>query len=156
MTSPARAQLVTELLFQRESQRSDLLNENVTDTLLIQMLISLADLYKPKDGEKILVTSVYSDHSPDGDLGPHGHHPDSGPGFAVDVAPSLDGWVGLMLAIAACPYVWTAGLGGPAAKAGESVVHWPKDGKFVLFMDNDSPHIHLQSANGSGSGLRTS
>lgn len=157
MTEWDRNQLVGYLEFQRDSQRTDLLNPHLTDTLVIQMLDDIVQRYPryPEATEYILVTSAYSDHAPDSDLGPHGHHPASGPGFAVDIAPSGDDWLGILKALAASPYVWSVGLGGVIAQEDRSKVTWPTDGKFIVFDDNNSPHIHVQAANWAGSGRRT-
>jgi len=151
--NPTRIELAKHLTFQKASQKSDLLNKDFVDTLVVQMVIDLRERF----GEQILVTSLYSDHDPDGNLGPHGHHPRptyDTPGLSIDLWPENNDHEALIKAIYESPYVWTFGAGGDTVKGFVAKMPPPQDGKFVYFPDNDQDHYHLQAANANGSGVR--
>lgn len=78
MSLEARHSLVNRLVFQRESQRDDLLNMNLTQTQLIALLLDLVN-----EGHHIEITAVRSDHSDDAYLGFHCH----AHGFCADLWP---------------------------------------------------------------------
>lgn len=148
MSAQERQTLVDRLHFTNASQRSDLLDEALTDTNLIAGLQYLVD-HCPKG---ILITAVRNDH-PTFDGGPDGHGHNAGK--AVDywtASPNDADVVEVVCASARNPYWWTVGLGG-SAKPYQSYVTWPQ-APFVFFLDNDSDHVHSQCANSNGEGLR--
>ncbi len=149
MSLQAREELAGLLHFSDSTQKPDLLNENKTNSLLIEMMLDVAHrCQKP-----ILVTALTTDHPTfDGGPGTHGHTQ----GFA------FDGWtdtgndadiVYLLKALASSPYVWTVGAGG-SAKNYTGGVSWPNDGKFIFFDDNNQDHVHAQAGNPNGEGQR--
>ncbi len=77
MSAQARKALVSHpgLVFQRSSQRDDLLDPNKTQTELIALLLELLS-----HGHSIELTAVRSDHHDDHCLGRHSHSN----GFAAD------------------------------------------------------------------------
>lgn len=131
-----RDAICAELTFQKESQKSDLLDPSITTETLLTFL---SELLSRRDGiwkGKLVVTSVKSDHDDDG---PNGHFG----GNALDFAAIQDDANGHLIADAqACedargiglsPYYWNyvPALGGfnEASK---------------LFADQGGQHIHVQ------------
>ncbi|MHB1798056.1 MAG: hypothetical protein ACYCUI_07090 [Vulcanimicrobiaceae bacterium] len=147
MSAEARAALVASpnTIFQADSQRADLLDENVTQTTLIALLGELVAA-----GHIIEFTAVKSDHHDDTALGQHCHFN----GFCADCWPLASTSPGDYLAAshprftsfiadaAASTYRWQIGLAGSAwtgnaiAAAGVTVFH-----------DDGADHVHL-GANG--------
>src|SRR5579884_886552 len=76
--------------------KSDMTNPAATNDNIVRALdVITAPPGKPGyekigKGRKIIVTSAHSDHHDDGNLGPHGHNPHGGPGWAVDFVPQDD------------------------------------------------------------------
>lgn len=148
MSLEARQKLVTQLKFTDDSQRSDLLDPTITSTFLVELIQSIAN-HCPKG---LLLTAVRTDH-PTYDGGPDGHGHNAGKAVDLWTASSNDDDIlEVIQAVAHSPYVWTCGLGG-SAKRFSSYVTWPAN-PFVFFLDNDTDHIHIQSANMFGQGLR--
>lgn len=155
MSDAVRENLAVKLQFADAAGRNDILDPAMTDTWLVALLQDLSN----RCVDPILVTSVRSDHADDSALGEHGH----ARGWAADLWIADWKSVGdaritdLLIAIAACPYVWTVGLGGMAREydTPTSAIAWPVDGKFVVFDDNDQDHVHVQAGNGAGEGKRT-
>ena len=144
-----RQALVDRLHFTDDSQRSDLLNPALTDENLILAL----EFMVPLCLKGVLITAVRSDH-PTYDGGPTGHGHNGGK--AIDfwtASPDDTDVVEVVVAAARTPYFWTVGLGG-SAKQFVSYVTWPEQPPFVLFMDNNTDHLHAQCANVNGEGLR--
>jgi len=145
MSIEARQALVDSgrLFFQRDSQRADLLDPNVTRTELIALLSYLVD-----KGHHLELTAVKSDHHDDSDLAPSGvgthwcgwaadFWPLTGPkpGAYVDaVTQTFRDFLG---DLAGAPYRLQTGLGGSAnlpenlAAAGDA-----------SFSDGDEDHVH--------------
>lgn len=143
MSQQAREWVVSQLAFQRDSEKADLLDESLTNTDLIGALTIAARTF---GGGAILVTSVRTDHGDDSHLGPHGHSE----GFAVDVWPQGAGgpiFVGEL--IHNNPFVTKIGLGGAAQGWIEDAVWAGRDviviNGTVIFRDNSTPHVHIQT-----------
>lgn len=141
MSTQAR-QLVansSKIRFTASDQRDDLLNPQRTNTYLVAMLQwQLDNLWLP-----VLVLSLRAGRS-------SGMH---SVGCAVDLYPA--NWqtgekqtcVDLMTALAKNPFCQGVGLGG-VTKNWKQDVAWPSESVgFVLFMDNDSDHLHASCAN---------
>lgn len=138
MSTAAREALVARLHFTDDSQRSDLLDDTITNTYLIALLQDLVS-----GPEAIEILAVRSDHpTPDG---PWAH---SG-GMAVDLYPL--NWEGreetacksVLRSLAESKYCEAIGLGGVTQA-------WapPSPSSFcVVFNDNDADHIHTGCAN---------
>ncbi len=147
MSAQARAALVDspKTLFQTDSQRADLLDENATQTTLIALLSELIG-----KGHIIEFTAVKSDHDDDSNLGRHCHYY----GFCADCWPLSSATPGAYLDAtdsrftqfvadaAASRYRWQIGLAGSA---------WTADaiaaGGATVFQDAGADHVHL-GANG--------
>jgi hypothetical protein len=141
-STPAREAVVSRLTFLDEYGRADLLDPARTTTQLIEALACVLD-HCPRP---IMVTSVRTDHRPDGP-GRHSHNPG---GDAIDVVPA-DRSVGdaafgeLLAAVAAAAragLVQQCGLGGVAKNWNPG--GWPP--AFDLFDDNDQDHVHFSAA----------
>jgi hypothetical protein len=78
MSLAARAELCAKLIFQDESQKSDLMNPEVTQTQLIALLLDIVG-----KGHTLEITAVKSDHHDDSALGLHCHFN----GYAADCWP---------------------------------------------------------------------
>lgn len=154
MSTSTREALVARLHFNDSQARADLLDEHVTDTLLIQMLDDVADRCK----HPILITAVRRDHGLDSYLGRWGHVPIGALTASVDCYIADWATVGdakivdLALAALASPYVWSIGFGGDAYTYCRGLLS--TDPRVVVFQDNGSDHMHLQAGNGHGSGHR--
>ncbi len=149
MSIQARQELTDKLQFSDNTQKSDLLDPNKTNSLLIQMLLDVAH----RCPRPLLITALTTDHPTfDGGVGTHGHTQ----GFAFDGWTATGGDAGvadLLRALAASPYVWTVGAGG-VAKNFLAGINFPNDGKFIFFLDNNQDHVHAQAGNANGEGLR--
>lgn len=108
-------------------------------------------------GWNIIVTSAHSDHHDDGNLGPHGHNPHGGPGWAVDFVPVSDPALKnasqtielLRQLIEENPFVTKVGC--PQVYADNADLRNKANACGVaLFPDpGTGPHIHIQSAEDS-------
>lgn len=78
MSLQARQDLVNKLVFQRDSEKSDLMDPNMTQTTLIALLLDLVN-----KGHHIEITAIRTDHSDDSSLGLHCHHN----GYCADLWP---------------------------------------------------------------------
>jgi hypothetical protein len=118
MSQTAREALVDSghLFFQRDSQRTDLLDENLTQTTLIALLSDLV-----AKGYHVELTAVRSDHSDDSALGFHCH----AHGFCADLWPLTGPTPGL---------AGSADTPANRAAAGATV-----------FSDSGADHVHLGS-----------
>ena len=145
MSQAARIALVAKLVFQDDSQKSDLLNEQLTSTNLIAALTSLVDA-----GHHIEVTAVRSDHHDDGP-GPGLH----AGGYAVDCWPLADATPGnyldpgtqafrdFLAACAKAPDRMQVGLGGAAYSAANVAATGLSLDDASVFHDDDEDHVHL-------------
>lgn len=148
MSIETRQKLVSDsrLVFQRDSQRTDLLDSAMTNTWLIEFLMKLLD----EAGHPILVTALYTDHHP-GTL----HHPTDGtPGRAVDcwnadwATVGDDKCVDVMKAAAKIsegeqPFLVEVGLSGDAARLQGQVDWGPTYNVFVEDWGDSNEHLHF-------------
>jgi hypothetical protein len=143
MSQQARQYLVNHphTIFQRDSQKSDLLDETKTKTELIALLTGLIS-----KGNIILFTAVVSDHSDDACLGFHSH----ANGFCADTWPlkstAPTDYVGAdepemdryLADAAVSPWLYQIGLAGSADTTGDSAAAGD-----TKFSDGGADHIHL-------------
>ena len=141
MSEQTREALVSRLVFQRDSQRTDLLDINLTNTDLIALLKDLTDA-----GWRIEITAVRTDHSDDSGLGFHCH----AHGFCADLWPLASGNAGdyldaaderfqhFLRACAASPFLFQIGLAGEAWTTANAAAAGP-----TVFQDDGASHIHL-------------
>ena len=148
MSAQARESLVNSpsTFFQKDSQRSDLLDETITKTELIALLIYLVD-----NGYYLEFTAIKSDHRDDSALGYHCHFN----GFCADVWPLASQKAGDYIDASdvrfrlflhdACvsPWLYQIGLVGDGA---DSAANFAAAGP-TAFQDDGGPHVHL-GANG--------
>lgn len=91
-----RVNVRARVQFNPDVNKDDLLNRSAMNDNIIRALdVITAPPTKPGyerlgGGWKLIITSLHSDHHDDGDLGPHGHNPHGGPGWAVDFVPAND------------------------------------------------------------------
>jgi len=143
MSQQARDWLISHpnTLFQRDTQRDDLRDENVTKTELIALLVDLI-----QKGHIILFTAVKSDHHPDNDLGFHSHEN----GFCADVWPlnttaptdyvnaNEPKMIQFLADAARSTWLYQIGLAGSADTAQDTSAA----GR-TKFSDDGADHIHL-------------
>jgi hypothetical protein len=144
MSIVAREALVAKLVFQDASQRSDLLDPNLTQTQMIEGLTAIAAAHH------IEVTAVRSDHHDDGE-GP-GYH---GGGWAIDCWPLADAIPGNYLdastqafrdflkACATAPCRMQVGLGGSAWSDANVAATGLSLGDASVFEDDGQDHVHI-------------
>jgi hypothetical protein len=136
MSIQMRESVVAELAFSDDTQKSDLLNPDLTNTNLIAALAQAVFPAPHGQGHRLLITSVRTDHSDDSALGPHCH----ARGFAVDLWPQDD--VDLhAVAQDFCtnnPWVIKLGLGGISQSLALNA------GDTVVFFDNSTNHLHVE------------
>jgi len=154
MSAEARAALTERLVYRNESDKLDLLDENLTQTFLIAFLIDIADAADAV-GCKVLLTAVRSDH-PTVD-GPHGHNG----GFAADgwlLNSAKDGdyvsgdgsderFAKWLAGMDASPYRRQIGLGGEAhndKNLAAITVQLDRD-PITGFLDSSVDHVHMGS-----------
>lgn len=121
--------------------RPDILNPEMTQDNLIRLLDRLtAPADKNGLGYRVLITSLRRDHGNDANLGPHGH----AHGFAVDLWPVDESEMQQFLQNCATNNRWVTkiGLGGSAQDFADKF----DAGATVVFNDNSSDHVHLQTA----------
>jgi hypothetical protein len=136
----ARQELIKKLVFQKDSQRSDLLDPALTQTSLIALLLDVARYFT------VEITAIRSDHHDDSALGPHSH----AAGYAVDLWPlrsykasdyvdADDQSFRLFLqTVARCPWLAQIGLAGSA----DTLENRLSSGSTV-FGDSGGDHVHL-------------
>ncbi|MFY9883526.1 MAG: hypothetical protein WAL67_16770 [Candidatus Cybelea sp.] len=141
MSTQAREQLVSKLVFQDGSQKSDLLNPSLTQTTLIALLLDLAD-----KGHHIEITAVRSDHDNDSALGLHCHHN----GYCADLWPLGSATPGdyldannpyfqqFLKDAAASVWLHQIGLAGTAWNDANVAA-----GGSTVFHDDGADHVHL-------------
>lgn len=129
------------LIFQNESQRSDLLDPNKTQTYLVAFLGELLD-----KGHIIELTAVKSDHSDDSALGEHCHFN----GWCVDCWPlasqeagdyldaSDEEFADFLSDAAEAQYHHQTGLAGTAYTSSNMTAAGP-----TAFQDDGADHVHL-------------
>jgi hypothetical protein len=132
----------------------DILDPKATqDDLICLMDRVTAPNEKGGLGYKLLITALHRDHHWDGDLGPHGHDPGPDPqhilpGYSVDCWPQSGTLKQFLHDMIYCNrWVTKIGLGGPEAQS-----LYPQAANdaitvngVVIFYDNSSDHIHLQT-----------
>lgn len=147
MSLQARSALVNHphTLFQRESQRDDLMDPHLTQTDLIALLLELVG-----KGHIILFTAVRSDHHDDSALGVHSH----ANGYAADTWPmnstaptdyataDSERMTAFLVDAAKSPFLFQIGLAGSADTAKDEIAA----GRTV-FGDGGEDHCHLGSSN---------
>lgn len=147
MSSQMRQYVCDNLLFSRDSDRADLMDDGGAGAELdthgtsSQLISFLEELLGQRGGvwkRRLLVTAVRSDHpSPDG---PNGH----AGGNAIDFSePGVDdAIVHLVQDVQRCPAALGIGLGGPFQAAAAACGGYDEGSK--LFEDNSTDHIHVQ------------
>lgn len=146
MSQAARAQLVSRLVFQNKSQKSDLLDAGQTQTQLIAIGLEITS-----KGYILEVTAVRKDHGNDAYLGLHSH----ANGYCMDCWPLKSKNAGDYLdatdpkfqafleALSDSPWLYQIGLVGDGADSPENFVAAGK----TAFQDDGGPHVHI-GANG--------
>lgn len=148
MSQEARNALVDSknILFQRESQRTDLENISLVQTGLIAGLTWLCI----EKNYPVEITAVRSDHHDDSALGEHCHWN----GYCADLWPlnsqtpgdymdANDGRFQTFLRdLSACPYLFQIGLAGEADTASNMAAAGP-----TAFVDDGADHIHFGCQN---------
>lgn len=141
MSQEARDALVAKLVFQRDSQRSDLENIDVTQTQLVALLTELTNR-----GWNIEITSVRTDHSDDSALGFHCH----AHGFCADLWPLASSTPGdyldagdpefqeFLKDAAESQWIYQIGLAGSAWTSANAAAAGP-----TVFEDDGADHVHL-------------
>lgn len=144
MSQQARDDLVVHLVFQDETQKSDLESETLTQTTLIALLQELV----AKDWN-IEITAVRTDHHDDSALGLHSH----ANGYCVDCWPLADATPGnyldasdprfqqFLADCATAPYLFQIGLAGSADTYANRVA-----AGHTVFEDTGADHVHLGSS----------
>jgi hypothetical protein len=136
----------TSVFFTADTQRTDLMNENMTNTYLIALIQVLID-----KGHLVYFTAVRSDHHDDG---PHGH----AGGYAFDGWPCsglnpvafLDAgdprFAAYLADVAAFSNTWQVGLAGTAdTQANQQATGLPYqqwDAPKTVFSDTGADHVH--------------
>ena len=139
-----RAALCDRLVFQRDSQRADLME--TTPGLGAQTTLISCCLYLVAKGHKIEVTAVKSDHSNDSNLGYHCHYN----GFCMDcwplnsmtpgdyVDPGTHAFRQFLVDLTTAPFILQVGLAGTAF----TQVNMERLGAYG-FPDSGADHIHI-------------
>lgn len=145
MSLLVRDSLSKQLVFQDESQKSDILNPLLTQTGLIAMLQYLVD-----KGHHLEITAVKSDHHDDSALGLHCHFN----GYCVDLWPLGSATPGdyldatnpyfqtFLKDVAASPVLYQIGLAGSAVTSGNIAAAGP-----TYFQDDGGDHVHIGCTN---------
>ena len=143
MSQQARDVLVAKLVFQDDTQASDLQNIGLTQTQLIALLTELTG-----KGWNIEITSVRTDHSDDSALGLHCH----ANGYCADLWPLASSDAGdyldagdprfqqFLTDAAASPWLYQIGLAGSAWTTANANAAGP-----TVFQDDGADHVHLGS-----------
>jgi hypothetical protein len=141
VSQQARDALVAKLVFQDDTQASDLENVNLTQTQLIALLTDLTN-----KGWHIEITAVRSDHSDDSALGFHCH----AHGFCADLWPLASAEAGdyldatdprfqsFLKDAAASSWLYQIGLAGSAYTDANVAAAGP-----TAFQDDGADHVHL-------------
>lgn len=135
-----RAAVNLTVKIQNIAARRDLLNPALTQDHLIKLLARAVFPYPFGRGFHLVLTSINSDHHDDSALGPHSHHA----GFAVDVWPVHEQDMKSFLQDMATHNRWVTkiGLGGSSQQFMDTI-DW---GSTIVFNDNNTDHVHLQTA----------
>jgi len=136
-----RAALCDRLVFQNDTQRSDLMNVNLTQTTLIS-----AGLFMLTKGYHIEITAVKTDHSNDSYLGYHCHYNgfcwdcwplnSAQPGDYMD--PTTHNFRQFLVDLTHAPFILQVGLAGTAYSA-ENMNSLGSLG----FQDDGADHVHV-------------
>jgi hypothetical protein len=134
VTQQERQWVVDHLLFTDDTQKSDLLDPNLTTDTLIAMLDAQLHIRDGVWQNQLTVTAVRSDHpTPDG---PNGHEG----GNAIDLWNSAR--LHLIEDAQNNDLALGIGLGGPFQDYAAQCGGYNPQSK--LFVDNDSDHLHIQ------------
>ena len=138
MSQQARDALVTKLIFQRDSQRNDLLSPLVTQTELIAFLTELV-----AKGHFLEITAVKSDHHNDGPRGhAGGRAADCWPLASFTAGDYLDAddarFAAFLRDVAASTWLYQVGLAGSADTAENRAAAGA-----TCFSDSGGDHVHL-------------
>lgn len=138
MSIAARQKLCDRLVFQKDSQRADLLDPARTDSGLIALMLDV-------DTFHFEVTAVRSDHHDDGANGHAGGRaldgwPLNGPTPGDYMDETSPHFADFLETLADSPWVYQIGLGGAARTEANFRAAGPKG-----FDDNDQDHIHAGS-----------
>jgi hypothetical protein len=147
MSIDARQALVDskQTIFQNDSQRTDLLNPDLTQTGLIAVLSELV-----AKGFYLLFTAVKSDHHDDSGLGEHCHFN----GYCADLWPLHSStatdyinaddpkFAVFLKVLASCRYHYQTGLAGSADTDACHEAAGP-----TCFSDSGADHIHVGAQN---------
>lgn len=143
MSILAREQLVDQLAFTADSQRSDLLDPELTQTQLIALLLDVSSAAQGWSC-KLKLTSVRSDHRDDSSLGLHCH----ARGYCADLWPvdANGSWLSaedprfqaILGAGAASSWLHQWGLAGTAWTPANEAAAGP-----TAFQDEGADHLHL-------------
>ena len=146
MSMQARVQLCERLVFTAPTQRTDLLDFNLTNTDLIALLQTATD-----HGEVLGITAVRTDHSDDSALGFYCH----AHGFCADLWPmnsrTPGDWMDAndprfaqwLQRVAASLYLHQIGLAGTAWTQANVDAAGP-----TVFHDDGADHVHLSADGG--------
>jgi hypothetical protein len=146
-----RADIAARLSFTAASQRQDIMNPSHTASNLIRALDIASRI------QSIIITGLYSDSPVDGDLGPYGRHPYSGPGWRADFVPAADPGLanalevrGLISNLVAQNY-YVAKVGVPASFTHDrSLQRLALRAGVALFANTGTrPHLSISSAHES-------
>ena len=140
MSLQMRQYVESLVTIQNSIAKGDLLDPSITQTDLVALLQRAVDT--PANGGlnyKLTLTSIRSDHKDDSCLGPHGHSN----GYAVDCWPDDKSQLQAFIQDMATSNKWVTkiGLGGAAQAVARNI----DPGNTVIFNDNDSDHVHLQT-----------
>lgn len=150
MSQATRDALVQLLVFQDISQKTDLQNDTLTQTGLIEMLMYLA-----QKGHHMEITAVKSDHHDDSALGQYCHFN----GYCVDLWPLGSAKAGdyldatnpffqaFLKDVDASPVLWQVGLAGSAYTATNVACISPGPGRARVFEDDGGDHVHIGCIN---------
>jgi len=131
------------IIFQDDTQRSDLLDPTITQNCLIELLSEIVGA-----GYHLELTAVKSDHHDDSALGLHSHFN----GYCVDCWPLSDAtpgnyvdagtltFQGFLASCASLPNLYQIGLGGSAFTPTNM-----KAAGSTAFQDDGADHVHIGS-----------
>ena len=148
MSEQAREALVNHpnLIFQRDSQRLDLLDVTVTQTGLIALLQYLCI----EKNHPIELTAVKTDHHDDSYLGEHCHFngycadlwPLSAPSAGDYLAAGEGAFQSFLRDVAQAPTLFQIGLAGTAQTSYNDAAAGP-----TVFDDDGADHVHVGAVN---------
>jgi hypothetical protein len=140
MSTETRELVVSKLFFQDDTQKSDLLDPEITNTNLIAALDDLLT-----QGHHIEITAVKSDHRDDG-CGSGLHEsgcavdcwPLNGPNPGQYLDAGTEAFIAFLRDVQAADYVYDVGLGGVAYTSVNMTAAGP-----TAFQDDSEDHVHI-------------